>query len=198
MARPAKTEMGARADPRRSSRALAHAHAARRQGQARRSSSGQHDAERGFAVTAGRLAAYLAASGFAPAIGFLHADKRGRWSLAWDAIEPLRPAIEARVFRLIERERFDLSDFVRAPDGLLRLAPGLLAAVLNQCAPPHAALAQCVKWIERLILSAGQHGSGEADQPLRDARAFRLERRNAGLERATLGRLPIGSHGERV
>jgi len=151
-----------------------------------------------FAVTAGRLAAYLAASGFAPAIGFLHADKRGRWSLAWDAIEPLRPAIEARVFRLIERERFDLSDFVRAPDGLLRLAPGLLAAVLNQCAPPHAALAQCVKWIERLILSAGQHGSGEADQPLRDARAFRLERRNAGLERATLGRLPIGSHGERV
>jgi hypothetical protein len=32
-----------------------------------------------FAVTAGRLAAYLAASGFAPAIGFLHADKRGRW-----------------------------------------------------------------------------------------------------------------------
>ena len=36
-----------------------------------------------FAVTAGRLAAYLAASGHAPAIGFLHADKRGRWSLAW-------------------------------------------------------------------------------------------------------------------
>src|SRR5690242_6636890 len=42
-----------------------------------------------FSVTAGRLATYLVAAGFAPAIGFLHADKRGRWSLAWDCIEPL-------------------------------------------------------------------------------------------------------------
>jgi CRISPR/Cas system-associated endonuclease Cas1 len=43
-----------------------------------------------FAVTAGRLVGHLAAAGLSPAIGFLHVDKRGRWSLAWDAIEPLR------------------------------------------------------------------------------------------------------------
>jgi CRISP-associated protein Cas1 len=51
-----------------------------------------------FAVTAGRLAAYLMALGLSPVIGFLHADKLGRYSLAWDAIEPLRPMIEARLF----------------------------------------------------------------------------------------------------
>jgi uncharacterized protein YaiI (UPF0178 family) len=50
-----------------------------------------------FAVTAGRLVAYLAGVGLSPAIGFLHADKPGRWSLAWDAIEILRPQIEARL-----------------------------------------------------------------------------------------------------
>lgn len=63
-----------------------------------------------FAVTAGRLAAYLAATGLSPAIGFLHADKPGRYSLAWDAIEPLRPMIEARAFRFIARERFATDD----------------------------------------------------------------------------------------
>jgi CRISPR/Cas system-associated endonuclease Cas1 len=40
-----------------------------------------------FSVTAGRLAAALQAAGAHPAIGFLHADKPGRWSLAWDAID---------------------------------------------------------------------------------------------------------------
>ena len=36
-----------------------------------------------FSVTAGRLVADLQAAGAHPAIGFLHADKPGRWSLAW-------------------------------------------------------------------------------------------------------------------
>jgi CRISPR-associated protein Cas1 len=110
-----------------------------------------------FAVTAGRLAAYLAAAGLSPAIGFLHADKRGRWSLAWDAIEPLRPMIEARAFRLVERERFAASDFIRASDGSLRLAPALLRAVLNECAPPSHTLAQIVRWLARIVTDAGSN-----------------------------------------
>jgi CRISP-associated protein Cas1 len=122
-----------------------------------------------FSVTAGRLTAYLTAAGFAPAIGLLHADKRGRYSLAWDAIEPLRPAIETRLFGMIERERFTVSDFVRAPDGSIRLAPGLLSAVLNECAPGHAALANAVRWIERLVLSARQHGLGGGHERFREA-----------------------------
>jgi CRISPR-associated protein Cas1 len=112
-----------------------------------------------FAVTAGRLAAYLAASGMSPAIGFLHADKRGRWSLAWDAIEPLRPLIEARAFRFIARERFSASDFIVAPDGSLRLAPGLLSAVLNHCAPPHATLSQCVRSLIDLVAASSSNVS---------------------------------------
>jgi CRISPR-associated protein Cas1 len=104
-----------------------------------------------FAVTAGRLAAYIAAAGLSPAIGFLHADKSGRWSLAWDAIEPLRPMIEARLFRFAARERFASGDFIRASDGSLRLAPGLLSAVLNMCAPPSDTLAQTVRWLAGLV-----------------------------------------------
>lgn len=104
-----------------------------------------------FAVTAGRLVAYLAGVGLSPAIGFLHADKSGRWSLAWDAIEILRPQIEARLFRFVSHERFAVDDFVRTSDGGLRLAPGLLRAILNTTAPPPHALAATVRWMVRLI-----------------------------------------------
>jgi CRISPR-associated endonuclease Cas1 len=114
-----------------------------------------------FVVTAGRLAAYLMGLGLSPAIGFLHADKKGRWSLAWDAIEPLRPMIEGRLFRFVESKRFRADDFIKASDGSLRLAPGLLRAVLNTCAPPPHTLALSVRWMARLIASTAAEGEGK-------------------------------------
>ena len=151
-----------------------------------------------FSVTAARLTAYLMALGLAPAIGFLHNDKRGRWSLAWDAIEPLRPAIEAQLFGMIERERFAVSDFVRAPDGSLRLAPSMLAAVLNEAAPPHAALAQCVRWLARLVLSSADKGrTREAEDHLRQIEGFGLAVGGGGLERGDAALKRIGTGGER-
>jgi CRISPR-associated protein Cas1 len=118
-----------------------------------------------FSVTAGRLCAYLAAAGFAPAIGFLHADKRGRHSLAWDAIEPMRPAIEARIFALVERERFRTDDFERDAESALRLAPACLRLVLNEAAPPASWLTRCVKRMAGLIegeaaLAQADHAAG--------------------------------------
>jgi CRISPR-associated endonuclease Cas1 len=116
-----------------------------------------------FAVTAGRLAAYLMASGLSPAVGFLHTDKSGRWSLAFDAIEPLRPMIEARLFRVVAHERFASDDFIRASDGSLRLAPGLLRIVLNDCTPPGQTLAQTVRWLAKLIVATPRLQSGADD-----------------------------------
>ena len=138
------------------------------------------------------------ALGLAPAIGFLHNDRRGRWSLAWDAIEPLRPAIEARVFRLVEAERFAVSDFVRAPDGSLRLAPALLAMVLNEAAPPHAALAQCVRWLARLVLSSADEGrTRETEDHLRQIEGFGLAVGGGSLRARRCGAPFIGPRGER-
>jgi hypothetical protein len=78
--------------------------------------------------------------------------------------------IEARVFGLVARERFVVSDFVREPGGGLRLAPGVLAMVLNECAPPPRVLSQAVKWIVRLISTSSRvaEKSGE-DMPDIDA-----------------------------
>jgi CRISP-associated protein Cas1 len=109
-----------------------------------------------FSVTAGRLAAALVAAGAHPAIGFLHADKPGRWSLAWDAIEPLRPSIEAGVFAFTRRHQFSGGDFIRVDDarGSIRLGSNLLRVVIAECAPSRTLLNDVARWMVALILSA--------------------------------------------
>ena len=109
-----------------------------------------------FSVTAGRLAAALQAAGAHPAIGFLHADKLGRWSLAWDAIEPLRPSIEASLFAFIRRHQFSGGDFIRIHDarGSIRLGSNLLRVVIAECGPSRGLLNDAAGWMIELILSA--------------------------------------------
>jgi CRISP-associated protein Cas1 len=109
-----------------------------------------------FSVTAGRLAATLQAAGAHPAIGFLHADKPGRWSLAWDAIELLRPSIEASLFAFVRRYQFSGGDFIRVQDarGSIRLGSNFLRVVIAECAPSHALLNDAAGWMIALILSA--------------------------------------------
>jgi hypothetical protein len=57
------------------------------------------------------IARALSGFGLALQIGFLHGDKHGRNSLVWDAIEPLRARINARVFAFIASQEFARSDF---------------------------------------------------------------------------------------
>jgi CRISP-associated protein Cas1 len=109
-----------------------------------------------FSVTAGRLAACLFAQGAQPAIGYLHADKPGRFSLAYDAIEHLRPVIEARVFDFIRSNRFGADDFIRIRDahGSLRLAESFLRVLLGECAPPSRVISDAAARMTELILTA--------------------------------------------
>jgi len=109
-----------------------------------------------FSVTAGRLVAALVAAGAHPAIGFLHVDRPGRWSLAWDAIEPLRPSIEADVFAFIRRHQFSGGDFIRVHDarGSIRLGSNLLRVVIAESAPSRTVLDDVARWIIELVLSA--------------------------------------------
>ena len=50
------------------------------------------------------------ASGACLAIGFLHCDKSHRHSLVFDALEPLRPLIDAKVRAFIGSNTFDRGD----------------------------------------------------------------------------------------
>jgi CRISP-associated protein Cas1 len=85
-----------------------------------------------YVVEAGRLAKALAARGLALPIGFLHSDKTGRNSLVWDAIEPLRPAIDARVFSFIASREFARSDFLQTGVSTFRLERDIIGSILDR------------------------------------------------------------------
>ena len=106
-----------------------------------------------YAKEAGRLGSYLAASGAVLAIGFLHCDKPHRHSLVFDALEPLRPLIDAKVRALIESNTFDRGDFLRLSTGHIRMVPNLIKLVLQQTALPETDIKLAVAFILDLILS---------------------------------------------
>jgi CRISPR-associated endonuclease Cas1 len=67
----------------------------------------------GYAIALGNCTRALVALGLDPSFGFLHhADTPGRLSLSYDAIELLRPRVDACVFRFLKSRLFDRKEFV--------------------------------------------------------------------------------------
>jgi CRISPR-associated endonuclease Cas1 len=63
----------------------------------------------------------LLGAGLDPTLGVLHADQRNRDSFALDAMEPVRPAVEAFVLDLLEERVLTSRDFVELPNGVCRV-----------------------------------------------------------------------------
>jgi CRISPR/Cas system-associated endonuclease Cas1 len=104
-----------------------------------------------YAREAGRLGSFLAASGACLAIGYLHFDKPHRHSLVFDALEPLRPLIDAKVRAFIEHNTFDRGDFLRLSTGHVRMVPSLIKTVLEQTALPETDIKLACDFILNLI-----------------------------------------------
>src|SRR5208282_5960517 len=104
-----------------------------------------------YVVEAGRLARSLAARGLILPLGFLHMPKRGRNSLVWDAIEPLRPRIDANVFAFVADHEFARADFPQAGLNVFRLSRDVTSALLDEAMLPRAAIDGAADWIVELI-----------------------------------------------
>ena len=64
----------------------------------------------------------LEAHGLDPQVGFLHADRPGRASLALDLMEELRPVLADRLaLSLVNRRQLDADDFIVEEAGAVRL-----------------------------------------------------------------------------
>lgn len=112
-----------------------------------------------YAVVAGRLSAELFARGACLSIGFLHVDRAGRYSLAYDALELLRPLIDDKVFGFVAKTRFRMGDFLVAPSGRLkgevRVSPGLLKVFAPATFLPNDEISRAADWMMEAI-TAGQ------------------------------------------
>lgn len=89
-----------------------------------------------YTAVVGRLGTNLASRGACLSIGFIHGDRRARYSLVFDALEPLRPLIDNRVFQFVEKRRFDRGDFLRLSTGEVRLVPNLVKVLMEETMLP--------------------------------------------------------------
>jgi len=104
-----------------------------------------------YIVEAGRLAKALASEGLCLSIGFLHSDKKGRNSLVWDAIEPLRPAIDAKVFEFLAEREFARSDFPQSGYNVHRLSRDVTQLLLHSASLPSREIDDAADWMVRTI-----------------------------------------------
>jgi hypothetical protein len=74
------------------------------------------------------------AVGLDPAMGILHADQRGRDSLACDLMEAVRPQVDAFVLQLLRTRTFRREDFFESRQGVCRVLPPL-TKLLAESAP---------------------------------------------------------------
>jgi len=65
------------------------------------------------------------AVGLDPMLRIFHTDQRGRDSLALDAMEPIRPIIDAYVLAMLAQRTLARQEFVETRQGACRLAPQL-------------------------------------------------------------------------
>ncbi len=105
-----------------------------------------------YIVEAGRLAKILAAQGLCLSIGYLHSDKKGRNSLVWDAIEPLRPAIDAKVFEFVAEHEFARSDFPQSGYNVHRLSRDVTQLLLHSASLPSRDIEGAAEWMVALIM----------------------------------------------
>jgi CRISPR-associated endonuclease Cas1 len=63
----------------------------------------------------------LLSAGLCPTLGILHSDQRNRDSFALDAMEPVRPVVDAFILDLLEERVLTSRDFVEMSNGVCRL-----------------------------------------------------------------------------
>jgi CRISPR-associated endonuclease Cas1 len=79
----------------------------------------------GYAVALAQVVRAVVGLGLDPAFGFLHSDKIGRVSFAYDCLEPLRVRVDALVFHFAGSRTFRRNEFAVEDRSRVRLKPAL-------------------------------------------------------------------------
>ena len=110
----------------------------------------------GYALLEGQVRAALMGRGFDPLVGVVHADKPGRDSLVYDAMELRRAAVEDLVLRFVGRHSFRRAAIERRDDGRIRLSASLARYVCAACRVRDEVLRADADWLARLVLDGAQ------------------------------------------
>ncbi len=133
------------------------------------------------------------AVGLDPGLGIVHADAKGRQSLALDLMEPVRPEVDGFVLDMVERRTFRKAEFTETAEGHVRLLAPLthqLAETMPQWAKSLGPIAEHVTH----VFGKAMDGSYSAATPLtsrrhRAAQAVVKARKVEATRRAAAGRV---------
>jgi CRISPR-associated endonuclease Cas1 len=91
------------------------------------------------------------AVGLDPGLGIFHADRRDRASLALDAMEAVRPTVDAYVLALLTQRTLSSREFVETREGSCRITPRLAASLAETCTAWREQVAPVVERIAHLL-----------------------------------------------
>jgi hypothetical protein len=155
-----------------------------------------------FAVIEARQAAV--AVGLHPGLGIVHSDQPGKDALAFDLVEPIRPAVERLVLDLLGGRMFSRSDFFERTDGSIRIAPrlvqelaGTMPAWAKEVAPHAERLAHLLgravtgKWTPRTPLTNSKGRQAAAVVRARKVSAKTAGAHSVGSRDRVRAKIPI-------
>jgi hypothetical protein len=96
--------------------------------------------------------------GLDPSLGIMHADAKGRRSMALDLMEPVRPLVEQWTLDLLAKRSFKKSDFVETSDGHVRLLAPLTHELAGSMSQWRREIAP---WAEKVAHLLGQAMRGK-------------------------------------
>ena len=91
------------------------------------------------------------ALGLDPGLGIFHSDRRDRASLALDAMEAARPAVDAYVLALLTQRTLSPREFVETREGACRITPRLAAELADTCPAWRQHLGPVVEWVAHTL-----------------------------------------------
>ena len=105
-----------------------------------------------YSVAAAQLTRSLIAFGFDSTAGFLHADAKGRHSLAYDALELVRADIDARILPWVASHTWKPADFPVTPEGVVRLQPTLAGYVAQKALLGQPEIDHVMEWLKTSLV----------------------------------------------
>lgn len=107
----------------------------RKMGWRKRSQTARHPVNAmlnyGYAILASQVRSQAIATGLDPSVGIMHGTSQNRVPLVYDIMEPLRPAVDARVLDFVLANTFTPADFTINQHGGCRINPQLARTLVT-------------------------------------------------------------------
>jgi hypothetical protein len=108
-----------------------------------------------YAVAVGEMTIALTGAGLDPGIGIFHVDRDRRASLAYDAIEVIRPYVDAWFLARLTTAYFSKRDFYAERDGAIRITRPLTSHLAMTAVIWRPAAQAVAGWLTRALSEGG-------------------------------------------